>query len=68
MDGPALPYGHSHSEGATFVHNDRIWMVAGHTTPEGEKKKDVWKHINAWGGRRLGAHVQGPEGNVVARR
>jgi N-acetylneuraminic acid mutarotase len=38
MDGPALPYGHSHSEGATFVHNDRIWMVAGHTTPEGEKK------------------------------
>ena len=37
-EGPALPYGHSHSEGATFVHNGRIWMVGGHTTPEGGKK------------------------------
>tara|TARA_Y100001934_G_C11723901_1_gene482572 strand:- start:13 stop:495 length:483 start_codon:yes stop_codon:yes gene_type:complete len=37
-DGPSLPYGHSHSEGATFVHDNRIWMVAGHTTPQGGKK------------------------------
>ena len=37
-DGPALPKGHSHSEGATFVHNDRIYLVGGHTTPEGGKK------------------------------
>ena len=37
-DGPSLPYGHSHSEGATFVHDNRIWMVAGHTTPHGGKK------------------------------
>jgi len=37
-DGPALPYGHSHSEGATFVHGDRIWMIGGHTTPEGGTK------------------------------
>ncbi|HAK51466.1 MAG TPA: hypothetical protein DCM54_06125 [Gammaproteobacteria bacterium] len=37
-EGPSLPYGHSHSEGATFVHEDRIYMVAGHTTPEGGKK------------------------------
>ena len=36
--GPALPYGHSHSEGATFVHGDRIWMLGGHTTPEGGRK------------------------------
>ena len=38
QDGPALPKGHSHSEGATFVHNDRIYLVGGHTTPEGGKK------------------------------
>jgi N-acetylneuraminic acid mutarotase len=37
-DGPSLPYGHSHSEGATFDHDDRIWMVGGHTTPDGGKK------------------------------
>jgi len=37
-DGPALPKGHSHSEGATFVHNDRIYLVGGHTTPEGGQK------------------------------
>ena len=37
-DGPALPYGHSHSEGATFVHDQRIWMVGGHTTPKGGDK------------------------------
>ena len=36
--GPALPYGHSHSEGATFVHKNKIWMVGGHHTPAGEKK------------------------------
>lgn len=36
--GPALPYGHSHSEGATFVHADKIWMVGGHGTPEGGTK------------------------------
>jgi N-acetylneuraminic acid mutarotase len=37
-DGPPLPYGHSHSEGATFAHNERIWMLGGHTTPDGGKK------------------------------
>ena len=37
-EGPALPYGHSHSEGATFVDNDRIYIIGGHTTPEGGKK------------------------------
>ena len=37
-EGPPLPVAHSHSEGATFVHDDRIWMVGGHSTPEGGKK------------------------------
>jgi N-acetylneuraminic acid mutarotase len=37
-EGPSLPYGHSHSEGATFVHNNMIWMIGGHHTPAGEKK------------------------------
>ena len=37
-EGPSLPVAHSHSEGATFVHEDRIWMVGGHSTPEGGKK------------------------------
>jgi N-acetylneuraminic acid mutarotase len=37
-EGPSLPYGHSHAEGATFVHNNRIWMIAGHHTPDGGKK------------------------------
>ena len=38
QQGPSLPYGHSHSEGATFVNADRIYSVAGHTTPEGGSK------------------------------
>ncbi|NKB99146.1 MAG: hypothetical protein GKR90_11730 [Pseudomonadales bacterium] len=37
-DGPSLPYGHSHSEGATFVHDDCIWMIGGHGTPAGGTK------------------------------
>lgn len=37
-EGPSLPKGHSHAEGATFVHGDRIYMVGGHTTPEGGTK------------------------------
>jgi N-acetylneuraminic acid mutarotase len=37
-EGPALPNPHSHSEGATFVHNDRIWMLGGHSTPDGGNK------------------------------
>ena len=37
-EGPSLPVAHSHSEGATFVHEDRIWMIGGHSTPEGGKK------------------------------
>ena len=37
-DGPPLPTAHSHSEGATFVHNGRIWMAGGHNTPEGGTK------------------------------
>ena len=36
--GPALPKGHSHAEGGTFVHDGRIYMVGGHTTPEGGSK------------------------------
>ena len=37
--GPSLPKGHSHAEGGTFVNGDRIFMVGGHTTPEGGTKK-----------------------------
>lgn len=36
--GPALPKGHSHAEGATFVHDNKIWMIGGHTTPAGGNK------------------------------
>ena len=36
--GPDLPYGHSHSEGATFVYNNQIWMIGGHHTPAGQHK------------------------------
>ncbi len=36
-EGTPLPYGHSHSEGATFVHGDTIFMVGGHSTPHGGK-------------------------------
>ena len=36
--GPALPKGHSHAEGGTFVSGGRIYMVGGHTTPEGGTK------------------------------
>lgn len=36
--GPSLPKGHSHSEGGTFVHDGRIYMVGGHTTPAGGRK------------------------------
>ena len=37
-DGPPLPKGHSHAEGATFVHDNKIWMIGGHTTPMGGSK------------------------------
>ena len=37
-EGPPLPVAHSHSEHATFVHNQRIWMLGGHSTPSGGKK------------------------------
>ena len=37
--GPSLPKGHSHAEGGTFVHGDRIYMVGGHTTKPGESKQ-----------------------------
>ena len=36
--GPNLPKGHSHAEGGTFVHQGRVYMVGGHTTPLGGKK------------------------------
>ncbi|HIF06555.1 MAG TPA: hypothetical protein EYQ64_06255 [Gemmatimonadetes bacterium] len=36
--GPALPKGHSHAEGATFVHDNQIYMIGGHTTPAGGTK------------------------------
>jgi N-acetylneuraminic acid mutarotase len=38
-EGPSLPKGHSHSEGGTFVHDGKIYMVGGHTTPEGGTKQ-----------------------------
>lgn len=37
-EGPDLPKGHSHAEGATFVHNKQIYMLGGHTTPTGGTK------------------------------
>lgn len=37
-EGPPLPKGHSHAEGASFVHGDRIYMIGGHTTPAGGSK------------------------------
>ena len=37
--GPALPKGHSHAEGGTFVSGGRIFVVGGHTTPKGGRKK-----------------------------
>ncbi|MFP6673735.1 MAG: kelch repeat-containing protein [Pirellulaceae bacterium] len=37
--GPQLPKGHSHSEGGTFVSGRRIFMVGGHTTPQGGRKQ-----------------------------
>ena len=37
-EGPPLPKGHSHAEGSTFVHDGRIYMAGGHTTPEGGRK------------------------------
>lgn len=37
--GPQLPKGHSHSEGGTFVSGGRIFIVGGHTTPEGGRKQ-----------------------------
>ena len=36
--GPDLPKGHSHAEGATFVHDNHIYMIGGHTTPAGGSK------------------------------
>ena len=36
--GPDLPKGHSHAEGATFVHDGNIYMIGGHTTPTGGTK------------------------------
>ena len=38
-DGPELPKGHSHSEGGTFVHDGKIFLVGGHTTPGIPRKK-----------------------------
>ena len=38
-EGQSLPKGHSHGEAGTFVYRDRIYMVGGHTTKEGERKK-----------------------------
>ena len=40
-EGPSLPKGHSHAEGATFVHGNRIYMVGGHTTPKGEQSRSI---------------------------
>jgi len=36
---PSLEKGHSHAEGSTFVHNDSIYVLGGHTTADGESKK-----------------------------
>jgi len=35
---PDLPKGHSHAEGATFVHDNHIYMLGGHTMPVGGSK------------------------------
>ena len=37
--GPQLPKGHSHSEGGSFTNGGRIYIVGGHTTPEGGRKQ-----------------------------
>ena len=37
--GPALPHGHSHAEGSTFIHGGRIYIIGGHATPEGGRKR-----------------------------
>ena len=37
--GPPLSKGHSHAEGATFVHGGRIYMAGGHTTAPGASKQ-----------------------------
>ena len=37
-EGPPLAYGHSHSEGATFVYGETIFVIGGHSTPDGGKK------------------------------
>ena len=51
--GPDLPYGHSHSEGATFVYNNQIWMIGGHHTPAGKNKSFCEKQINDLRTKRL---------------
>jgi N-acetylneuraminic acid mutarotase len=54
--GPPLPKGHSHAEGGTFVHGNRIYMVGGHTTKPGVTKQvdadilslppgALWEHV-----------------------
>ena len=37
--GPSLPKPHSHAEAGTFVYKDTIYMVGGHTTKPGERKR-----------------------------
>jgi N-acetylneuraminic acid mutarotase len=55
--GPDLPKGHSHAEGATFVHNDQIFMFGGHTTPAGGTKstdRDILRLAKEGGWEKVG--------------
>ena len=68
-EGPSLPVAHSHSEGATFVHDDRIWMIGGHITPEGGKKgfcRDVvtYKSGQGW---EITCHLPKPISSPAAK-
>jgi N-acetylneuraminic acid mutarotase len=35
--GPSLSKGHSHAEGSSFVHDNRIYIVGGHSQPQGRR-------------------------------
>ena len=55
--GPDLPKGHSHAEGATFVHNKQIYMLGGHTTPAGGTKShdaDILRLVESGQWQKIG--------------
>ncbi len=66
--GPNLPKGHSHAEGATFVHDGNIYMVGGHTTPTGGTKSqdpDILRLTRAGPWQKVGA-LPGPLSSPAA--